>query len=191
MNYQYAFAAQDHGVVAKQVSCLVGAGLAVKRSAISDCGWINKPLLDDRVGKRLISGGDVEIALRIRSAEYELWYTPKCQLMHIIPSRRTSQKYLIDINYGLGTSQLYGDTMLWPDSYPAWLVTSTLDAFKLSVEILVHVLKATIKRRPITEVVINSSFVRGKWTGIGRLLWMDTQKRQELLGSAKVATSKG
>lgn len=189
LKYRYSFAAQDHGRISKQVSCLVGAGLVIRRSALLESGWRHQPLLHDRVGTQLISGGDVEIALRIRSTGSELWYNPECQLMHVIPARRTSIKYLVDINYGLGTSQVYGDSMLWPGSYSSWLFVSTFDATRSSVDVLIQGLKAAIRRRSATEVAINTSFVLGKWVGIGRLFWMKTQDRQALLGAAKVAVS--
>jgi glycosyltransferase involved in cell wall biosynthesis len=93
LRYGYSFAEQNHGSVQKKVPFLVGAGLVINRSALLATGWVNKPLLSDRIGKRLVSGGDVEIVLRIRSAGYELWYAPECKLMHFIPSKRTSTDF--------------------------------------------------------------------------------------------------
>jgi GT2 family glycosyltransferase len=185
LKYGYSFAAQEHGAKAKQVSCLVGAGLVIKRSALSDIGWMNQQFMTDRVGKKLISGGDVELALRI-AAKYELWYNPECTLMHIIPLKRTSTKYLIDINYGLGTSQLYGDSMLWSGSYIAWLFVSIFDTIRPSVAVLMTASKVLIGSRSAPEVVITLSFVLGRWAGIGRMLGMNFQERRALLGSAKV-----
>src|ERR1035437_5840159 len=69
--YGYSFAEQDHGDAQKQVAFLAGAGLVVSRSALSACGWIDGPLLADRIGKRLVSGGYVEIVLRIGAPGYE------------------------------------------------------------------------------------------------------------------------
>ena len=54
---------------------LVGAGMVVRRAAPAECGWVERPLLADRIDKRLVSGGDVEIAQRIRGAGYPLWFT--------------------------------------------------------------------------------------------------------------------
>jgi len=42
--------------------------MVVRRAAPAECGWVERPLLADRIGKRLVSGGDVEIAQRIRGA---------------------------------------------------------------------------------------------------------------------------
>lgn len=184
LKYGYSFAEQDHGMLPKQMSCLVGAGLVIRRSALLDIGWISQQFMTDRVAKKLISGGDVELALRIAS-KYELWYNPECKLMHIIPLRRTSTKYLIDINYGLGVSQLYGDSMLWASSYTAWLFVSIFNTIRSSIDVLFNTLKVLVKRRSASEVTINLSFVLGRWAGIGRLFCMNSQERRALLGCAK------
>ncbi len=185
LNYGYSFAQQDHGMLPKQMSCLVGAGLVIRRTALLDVGWMNKQFMTDRVGKKLISGGDVELALRI-AAKYELWYNPECKLMHIIPVRRTTTKYLININYGLGISQLYGDSMLWTGSYITWLLVSILDTIRPSVDAIINTLKVLFRRRSAPESAINLSFVLGRWSGIGRMFCMNFQERRALLGCAKV-----
>ena len=78
--YGYSFAEQNHGKDRAKVPFLVGAGLVVSRSGLSACGWSEAPVLPDRVGKRLVSGGDVEIVLRIAAAGYQhqhLRFDPK------------------------------------------------------------------------------------------------------------------
>jgi hypothetical protein len=141
--------------------------------------------MSDRVGKKLISGGDVELALRLASM-YELWYTPDCKLMHIIPARRTSRKYLMKINYGLGISQIYGDSMCWSGSYPAWFFVSIFDSVRPSIGVLLDTLKVLLRHCSASEVAITMSFVLGRWAGIWRMLWMNAEERQALLGCAKV-----
>src|SRR5690606_18876290 len=84
----YAFAEQDHGEAAREVTYLVGAGLVVRRAALEACGWTRRQYLGDRVGRRLVSGGDVEITLRIHGAGFPLWYHPDCVLRHVIPASR-------------------------------------------------------------------------------------------------------
>lgn len=185
LKYEYSFAAQEHGINPKPVSCLVGAGLVARRSALLGSGWINKQFMSDRVGKKLISGGDVELALRLAS-KYELWYNPNCKLLHIIPSRRTSKKYLMNINYGLGISQLYGDSMCWSGSYPAWFFVSVLDTTHPSIKVLIDTLKVLVRRRSGSEVAITLSFVLGRWAGIWRMFYMNEEERRALLGCAKV-----
>jgi glycosyltransferase involved in cell wall biosynthesis len=178
-------AEQNHGTGPKQVSCLVGAGIVMRRSALLNIGWMNQQFMSDRVGKKLISGGDVELALRLAS-KHVLWYTPNCKLMHIIPAKRTSIKYLININYGLGISQLYGDSMVWSGSYIAWFFSSILKTIRYSFELIFNILKVVLGRRVAPELAISSSFVLGRWVGIGRMLLMNFQDRQALLGCAKI-----
>lgn len=181
--FGYSFAEQNHGNVAKQVPCLVGAGLVVRRSTLAESGWIDRQFMSDRVGKKLISGGDVELALRL-AAQNVLWYTPTCELLHFIPARRTSLQYLIKMNYGLGTSQLFGDSMLWSGSYLAWVFVSIWRTLPGSKTALINGLKALVKRRSAREAAINLSFVLGRWVGIGRMMVMDSGERRGLLGCA-------
>ena len=157
LNYGYSFAQQEHGPSLQKKSCLVRSGLVLNRAALAHTGWIDKPLLQDRIGTKLISGGDVEIALRIYGAGYDLWYTPDCKLRHFIPARHTSEKYLIDINYGLGTSQVLGDSLLWSGSYRDWLLKFIIDTVKASKNVLIQSLRAAFGRMNPAEVEINRS----------------------------------
>lgn len=183
LQFGYSFAEQNHGELPKPVSCLVGAGMIVRRSALQESGWIDRQFMSDRVGKKLVSGGDVELALRL-AAKYQLWYTPDCTLLHLIPDRRTSLKYLIKINYGLGSSQLFGDSMLYPRSYGRWFWVSIKRTLRPSIAALITGLKVLARKRSLEEWLIQSSFVLGRWAGIGRMAGMDRAVRGALLGCA-------
>lgn len=183
LKFGYSFAEQNHGDAPNPVSCLVGAGLIMRRLALEETGWIDKQFMTDRVGKKLVSGGDVELALRL-AAQYPLWYTPRCKLLHLIPARRTSLNYLIKMNYGLGTSQIFGDSMLYPKSYPRWFWISIKRTIRPSVDVLITGLKVIAQKRSIQEVLISLSFVVGRWVGIGQMVGMDQATRQTLLGCA-------
>lgn len=186
LKYTYAFAEQDHGAAVRPITYLTGAGLVLRRAALQASGWTEEQFLNDRVGRRLLSGGDMEITLRIHGAGYTLWYNPACTLKHRIPPRRTSVQYLIDINYGLGISQLLVDALRWPGAYPAWLPASTFRALRSSAGVLRQAAKALIRRGSIPEeVAINWSFVQGRWAGIRKMLRMAPRKRRALLGCAK------
>lgn len=63
--YGWVFAEQDLGDAAIPVDCLVGAGMVLNRRALEESGWPDEPYFDDRKGSKLVSGGDVEIALRV------------------------------------------------------------------------------------------------------------------------------
>ena len=191
LKYGYSFAQQDHGMSVTQPNCLVGAGLVINKKAILDTNWVNKQFLSDRIGTKLVSGGDVEIVLRIRSAGYDIWYNPACKLMHFIPARRTEYKYLVNINYGLGISQLMSNTLVWHSSYLSWLFESLFSTFLSSIDLLKQALKIALGRGYMesVEIPIVWAFVRGKWAGIVRIIRMDVQERRALLGAAKLASS--
>lgn len=185
LKYGYSFA-QQKGKRRQKKNCLVGAGMVLNRAALARTGWVEKPLVQDRVGTQLVSGGDAEIALRIYGAGYDLWYTPACRLSHFIPARRTTQKYLVDINRGLGSSQVVGDSLLWRGSYQGWLLTNVWDALKASGSIGVQSLRVALGRMNQAELEINRSVVRGKWDGINSIRRMSPKNRRELLGRARV-----
>lgn len=183
--FGYAFAEQEHGTEVQERDCLVGAGMVVNRQALVACGWTQRQLMPDRIGKKLISGGDVEIALRIRGAGFPLWYTPTCQLNHIIPERRTTRAYLQAMTFGLGTCQLQADRMLWPGSSNTWYLDAVLKTTRLSLDILIQASRAVRGYMEPVEVALNWSFVKGRWAGLAQMHQMDPERRAALLGSAK------
>ena len=88
-------------------SCLVGAGLVVRREAIMTSGWIEAGVLVSRCAEGLGAGEDAEIFFRIRHAGWECWYTPKLVLSHVIPEWRTALPYLRRIHYGFGEAEAF------------------------------------------------------------------------------------
>jgi GT2 family glycosyltransferase len=102
----WIFAAQSYAAAQREVDALVGAGLVLRRQALIDTGWLAEPLLTDRIGRRLISGGDAEISLRLVAAGLRLWYTETLALEHFIPETRRSVLYVTRLAYGLGRSSV-------------------------------------------------------------------------------------
>lgn len=127
-HFRYCFAEQELGTDERSVHCLVGAGLVVNRVVLARTGWIESPLLDDRTGRRLVSGGDVELALRL-GAHHELRYEPACRLRHRIPMRRVERLYLARLNHGLGSSGLLRGTMEWGVQGTQWVRRALKGAF--------------------------------------------------------------
>lgn len=119
-DFGFCFAEQDAGEADCAVESLVGAGMVLRRAALVESGWLDRPLLADRVGNRLISGSDVEIAQRVRAAGYSLWYTPAAVLHHRIPASRMSRRYLFRVNLGLGASEALVSALTWPGDWPSW-----------------------------------------------------------------------
>ena len=123
LSRRYAFACKYHGETAHRRPWIAGAGMVVRREALASCGWLDRQYLEDRKGGSLVSGGDMEIALRVGSM-YELWYNPACKLQHVIPARRMSREYVRGVTRGLGASRHNADALKWSGSYAAWVVYS-------------------------------------------------------------------
>jgi glycosyltransferase involved in cell wall biosynthesis len=124
--FPYAYAGKNHGDHPKRRPWVAGTGMTLRRTALEASGWLKKQYLDDRTGAQLISGGDVEMGLRIAAAQWEVWYNPACVLRHIIPERRFSRPYLRRILFGLGAARHHADALVWKKPYPAWLLYSLL-----------------------------------------------------------------
>ena len=181
--FGWAFAEQDHGPAPRTLPCLAGAGLVARRAALAECGWIDRQFLADRIGNKLVSGGDVEIALRIGS-RHDLWYNPACRLRHRIPEHRASPTYVKAVVHGLGTSQLMGDSLLWAGTYRRWLATSLLRSGRFLRTALRDAARAALGRGEAIDAAVSLCFVRGWFIGIWRMARMDGSERHALLGCA-------
>jgi hypothetical protein len=98
---------------------------------------------------------------------------------------------LLHWDYGLGISQLMSNTLVWHSSYLSWLFESLFSTFLSSIDVLKQALKIALGRGYMesVEIPIIWAFVRGKWTGIVRIIRMDVQERRALLGAAKLVSS--
>jgi glycosyltransferase involved in cell wall biosynthesis len=175
--FGYCFAEQEPGEAACELSSLVGAGMVVSRKALVECGWLERPLLADRVGKRLVSGGDVEIAQRIRAAGYPLWFTPKAVLRHRIPRDRIRWRYLLRVNYGLGGSAALVGALTWRGDWPSWRRAARWRSLKA-------VARALRRSQGIASALTSLSFAIGFARGINACAAMTAEERQALLGAA-------
>jgi glycosyltransferase involved in cell wall biosynthesis len=181
--YGWAFAEQDHGDEPKRVEALAGAGFVFRRAALADSGWTERHFLADRVGKKLVSGGDVEMALRV-AARHDLWYTPTLRLRHRVPARRTTRRYLLGVTRDLGASQLFADSMLWPGSYARWLLESLLRSRKWAGQIVHFAFAWLLRRGGGNDALMQASFLSGWLAGIWRLSRMPSADRRAVLGLA-------
>ena len=183
--YGYSFAEQNHGEVQRDVTFLAGAGLVVNREAMTQCGWMNRPILEDRVGKNLVSGGDVEIVLRIKAAGYALWYVPECVIHHQIPARRTQTAYVRTINRNLGVSQTLADALVYPQSDMRWIFGSFGKGADQILGLLRLAFQAVRRSKSLTDFSIQASFKLGQLQGIWRIIRMSPSRRSALVGRAR------
>ena len=175
--FGWCFAEQELGQAACKVDGLVGAGMVVRRAALVECGWLERPLLSDRAGRRLMSGGDVEIAQRIRAAGYPLWFAPDAVLRHRIASDRASWHYLLRVNYGLGASEALVNALGWPDDWRSWRRAAQRRAVN-------RLARAFRQRRELVAALARLSYAIGFARGICACLALAPEDRRALLGAA-------
>ncbi|MDQ3684797.1 MAG: glycosyltransferase family 2 protein [Acidobacteriota bacterium] len=183
LNHLYAYACKYHGETVKRRSWLAGAGMVVRRAALENCGWIDQQFLEDRTGARLVSGGDMEIALRV-GAKYELWYNPNCKLRHVIPERRMSRQYLRRITFGLGASRHNAAALTWRGSYLSWFLYSVVYLVGFGAFGILQIARRIFGSQSGADFAISFSPVRGWWSAMWGMLWMNQTERQQLLGCA-------
>ncbi|HJR07920.1 MAG TPA: glycosyltransferase [Pyrinomonadaceae bacterium] len=176
LNRRYAFACKYHGETAHRRPWLAGAGLVVRREALVNCGWLDKQYLEDRKGGRLVSGGDMEIALRVGSM-YELWYNPACKLQHVIPARRMSREYVRGVTRGLGASRHNADALKWSNSYATWLPYSAILALGFVARGAFELVRDPDFKTAFSPAV-------GWCSAMWEMFRMDAAERRELLGCA-------
>ena len=76
---------------------LYGAAAVVRKSAINQLrrnGF--SPLLSDRKGTQLTSGGDHELCYALALAGYQMWYDERLTFKHFIKRERTSWNYYLN-----------------------------------------------------------------------------------------------
>lgn len=102
---------------------LWGAGMTVRREAwqgLLDGGF--RPLLPDRSGRRLNSGGDTEICFALRQAGWRLRYEPRLRMRHALGAQRLDWRYLRRLWRGVGCSTVVFDAYNFAlDGLPAHL----------------------------------------------------------------------
>jgi len=151
--------------------------MVVRRAALVECGWLERPLLSDRAGRRLMSGGDVEIAQRIRGAGYPLWFAPDAVLRHRIASDRASWHYLLRVNHGLGASEALVSALGWPADWRSWRRAAQRRAVN-------RFARAFRQRRELVVTLARLSYAIGFVRGMYACMVLASEDRQVLLGAA-------
>jgi hypothetical protein len=182
--FGFCFAAQDHGNADCLVDSLAGAGMVLRRSALAESGWMERPLVADRIGTNLTSGGDVEIAQRVRAAGYELWFAPAAVLRHRIPSGRMGRGYLFRINRELGASSAVIGLLTCSEDWGAWQRDAHARRRRWRATALQGLRYALRRRRGLTSAIAWACFAAGFSQGLRRCEALDDARKAELLGAA-------
>ena len=180
-NRRYAFACKYHGETSHRRTWVAGAGMVVRREALMKCGWLDRQLLEDRKGGGLISGGDMEIALRVGSM-YELWYNPECKLHHVIPARRMTREYVRGVTRGLGASRHNSEALKWSKTYASWLFYSAALALGLGARGVFEFTSDAFKSGIDLKLAFSPAV--GWCSAMRDMLLMNSAERRELLGCA-------
>ncbi len=91
----------------QEANTLWGAGLTIRKSAwlqLIESGF--RPILIDRQGSHLTSGGDIELSLALRLAGWRLLYDPRPKFRHFIPTHRLKWDYQLRLIRAVGMSSV-------------------------------------------------------------------------------------
>jgi len=112
-SYSAGKQSESDGVIDGIQSALWGAGMAVRRSALSELyskGF--RSILSDRKKNVLSSGGDIELCYALRLAGWEIWYESSLKIRHFIPGHRLKWEYLRKLSRGFGAQKVNLDPYL-------------------------------------------------------------------------------
>ena len=90
----------DFGDRAYPACSPIGAGLVLRREIADEYIWALEasPLIPDRIGEKLSSGGDCALVLTALEMGREVGYFPELELTHLIPVERLQLAYLARLN---------------------------------------------------------------------------------------------
>lgn len=178
----WAFAEQDAGDAPTHVATLVGAGMVVNREALRRSGWSARPFLADRVGRRLVSGGDVELARRLAATGQPLLYTPRCELQHMIAPHRTTMPYLVRLLVGLGMSESLVAALTWPGRRRDWARAAARQYARSGRKLLRAARLALRGGDERQNAVFIASYEWGRCAGTARVALLLATRRCEFFG---------
>ena len=182
--FGFCYAIQDHGAADCIVDSLTGAGMVLNRRALLESGWLDQPLVADRTGTKLTSGGDVEMVQRVRAAGYDLWFIPDALLRHRIPARRMTRKYLFRVILELGTSSAVMSLLTWPKDWASWHRMAQ-DGRRHWYGLAMRGLKHAIRRRTgLTPAIAWACHALGYARGVRQCDRLEESGRIKLLGVA-------
>jgi glycosyltransferase involved in cell wall biosynthesis len=180
----WCFAEQDHGLEMREIDNLVGAGMVLRRAALLDSGWPEHLLLEDRVGTKLLSGGDVEMVQRVRLAGHQLWYTPRPVLKHVIGAERMRREYVCRLAFGLGAGAARVSAVCCTADRLAWRHQARRETRRHAAYALYLFRRSLLARVDLTPAVVQAAFAAGYFSGVRSVGRLPLNGQQRLIGSA-------
>lgn len=178
----WLYAGQDHGDECTEVESLVGAGIVLNRQALAETGWTEGPLIADRIGRGSVSGGDVELSLRLTAAERSLFYTPEIHIAHRIPAARQRLLAALSLARGLGAGAELISLMADPDPQ-SWDQRSGVRLASASFSHIAGLRHVVLRRTSVRDWMIIAAFQYGQHES-RRSLIKDSQTHRRIAGKA-------
>ncbi|MCP3058551.1 glycosyltransferase family 2 protein [Myxococcus sp. K38C18041901] len=106
INHRLGDAVIDFGAGAT-IAPTIGAGLWLRRTAfLGAVPWQTpEQLMPDRLGNRLLSGGDIELGFLVGKAGHRRIYAPALKVWHLIPPSRFETRYFLRLIVGVVRSE--------------------------------------------------------------------------------------
>ena len=165
--------AEARGDVTQHPGHLWGAGLAVRREAVVQLfrdGFQSRAV--DRMGSRLLSGGDSELCVALRVAGWRLWYDPALVFLHLLTEPRFRPGYLKELHFGFGRGSVLIDPYEWVlgdhARFPTRRHRSALWQLAIALRVLVNPRRAA-RRQTNVPIEFLAAMHRGRFMQLLRM----------------------
>jgi len=97
----------DRDFIMEKIHYIVGANFAVRKIIFKEVGLFYEGI--SRIGKKFISGGEIEFMERIREKNYRICYSASALVYHRVHSERFSLKFYLKRNCWAGITSIVVD----------------------------------------------------------------------------------
>jgi len=104
--FYHSYAIGPQAEKACMVNSVYGAGMAVRKSVLTEVMNKNPMFLYGRKQNKLTSGEDSEICYRILLEGYKIFYSPQLMFKHFLATKRLNWEYLKRLHVGLAQSNV-------------------------------------------------------------------------------------
>lgn len=146
---------------------LYGAGMVVNKLAWEEL-YLNgfESLTTDRIGNKLVSGGDTELCFAMQVLGYSVEYNSALSFQHFIPASRLKFSYCTALTLGIGySSDLLFPYRKWFDpslKFPFPTLGSTLQTTKVALRSLIILIIPMSRYGHFYQKLRNAFFLLGK-----------------------------